>query len=78
MACQTVHAAKKLKCNLSLMLKDMYVGWDVYWTVLCYHPYLVSMLFADPLSLHLVTFIMVSILVHFTYFFLAADAYLSW
>ena len=28
------------------------------WTVLCYHPYLVSMLFADLLSLHLVTFLM--------------------
>jgi len=28
--------------------------WVVYWTVLCYHPYLVSMLFADLLSLHLV------------------------
>ena len=27
-------------------------------TVLCYHPYLVSMLLADLLSLHLVTFLM--------------------
>jgi len=27
------------------------------WTVLCYHPYLVSILFADLLSLHLVTFL---------------------
>ena len=33
---------------------------------LCYHPYLVSMLFADLLSLHLVTFLMFSILVHVT------------
>ena len=32
----------------------------MYWTVLCYHPYLVSMLFADLLSLHLVTFLMFS------------------
>jgi len=31
--------------------------------VLCYHPYLVSMLFADLLSLHLVTFLMFFILV---------------
>jgi len=37
----------------------------VYWTVLCYHPYLVSMLFADLLSLHLVTFLMFFILVIF-------------
>ena len=28
----------------------------MYWTILCYHPYLVSLLFADLLSLHLVTF----------------------
>ena len=49
----------------------------MYCTVLCYHPYLVSMLFADLLSLHLVTFL------KFFYscscqFFLAADACLSW
>ena len=37
-------------------------------TVLCYHPYLVSMLFADLLSLHLVTFLMFIILVHVTFF----------
>jgi len=30
----------------------------LYTELLCYHPYLVSMLFADLLSLHLVTFIM--------------------
>ena len=48
----------------------------MYWTVLCYHHYLVSLLFADLLSLHLVTFLMFSILVHIT--FLAADACLSW
>ena len=36
-----------------------------YWTVLCYHPYLVSMLFADLLSLHLVTFLMFFVLVVF-------------
>ena len=40
---------------ISLMWKDM-LGGVVYWTVLCYHPYLFSMLFADLLSLHLVTF----------------------
>ena len=33
-------------------------GGVVYWSVLCYHPYLVPMLFADLLSLHLVTFLM--------------------
>ena len=38
------------------------------WTVLCYHPYLVSMLFADLLSLLLVTSLMSSILVHLTFF----------
>jgi len=31
--------------------------------MLCYHPYLVFMLFADLLSLHLVTFLMFLILV---------------
>ena len=45
----------------------------MYWTV----PYLVSMLFADLLSLHLVIFLMFFILVHVT-LFLAADACLSW
>ena len=40
----------------------------MYQTVLCYHPYLVSMLFADLLSLHLVTFLMFFILVHVTFF----------
>ena len=41
----------------------------MYWTVLSYHPYLVSMFFADLLSLHLVTFLMFSfILVHVTFF----------
>jgi len=30
----------------------------LYTELLCYHPYLVSMLFADLLSLHLVTFLM--------------------
>ena len=39
----------------------------MYWTILCYHPYLVSMLFADLLSLHLVTFLMFFILVHVTF-----------
>ena len=39
----------------------------MYWTVLCYHPYLVSLLFADLLSLHLVTFLMFLILVRNTY-----------
>ena len=34
-------------------------GGVVYWTVLCYnYPYLLSMLFADLLSLHLATFLM--------------------
>ena len=40
---------------ISLMWKDR-LGGVVYLTVLCYHPYLVSMLFADLLSIHLVTF----------------------
>ena len=43
------------RASSNLMWKDMQGGL-VYWTVLCYHPYLVSMLFADLLSLHLVTF----------------------
>ena len=34
------------------------LGGVAYSTVLCYYPYLVSMLFADLLSLHLVTFLM--------------------
>ena len=33
------------------------------YAVFCYHPYLVSMLFADLLSLHLVTFLMFFVLV---------------
>ena len=33
----------------------LYVGWGCILNCLCYHPYLVSMLFADLLSLHLVT-----------------------
>ena len=47
----------------------------MYWTVLCYHPYLVSMLFAELLSLHLVTFLFL-----FMSLFLAVDACLimSW
>jgi len=36
----------------------------LYTELLCYHPYLVSMLFADLLSLHLVTFLMSFILVY--------------
>jgi len=40
---------------ISFQIKDMQDG-VLYWTVLCYHPYLVSLLFADLLSLHLVTF----------------------
>jgi len=43
--------------------------------LICY-PYLVSMLYADLLSLHLFTFLMFFILVHVT-FFLTADACLS-
>jgi len=35
----------------------------LYTELLCYHPYLVSMLFADLLYLHLVTFLMFFILV---------------
>ena len=31
-------------------------GGFVYWIILCYHPYLVSLLFADLLSLHLLMF----------------------
>ena len=46
---------------------------DVYLcTELFYHPYLVSMLFADLLSVHLVTFLFL-----FMSLFLAADACLS-
>ena len=37
-------------------------------TILCYHPYLASMLFADLLSLHLLTFLMLFILVHVPFF----------
>jgi len=43
------------------------LGGVVYWTVLCNHPYLVSILFADLLSLHLVTFLKFFI-VHVTFF----------
>ena len=49
----------------------------MYWTVLCYHPYLVSMHFADLLSLHLVTILMFLFL-FMSLYFLAADACLSW
>jgi len=38
----------------------------LYTELLCYHPYLVSMLFADLLSLHLVTFLMLFILVYYS------------
>ena len=41
---------------ISLIWKDM-KGGVVYRTVWCYHPYLVSLLFDDLLSLHLVTFL---------------------
>ena len=67
-SCSSLH-------NSTLLWKDM-EGEVVYWTVLCYHAYLVSMLFGDLLSLHLVTFLMFFILVRVT--FLAADACLSW
>jgi len=61
-----------------------YAGWEVHyfnveryvWTVLSYHPCLFSLLFADLLSLHLVTFLMFLFL--FMSLFLAADACLSW
>ena len=50
--------------NSSIFHWVVHQGGVVYWTVLCYHPYLVSMLFADLLSLHHVTFLMFFILVH--------------
>ena len=43
------------------MIWFMYIG-VVYWIVFCYHPCLVSMLFVDLLSLHLVTLLMIFIL----------------
>ena len=49
----------------------------MYWTVLCYHPYLVSILFADlpiPTSCYIFN-VFYSCSCHF---FLAADACLSW
>ena len=51
--------------------RDRYVGWNCVLKCLCYHPYLVPMLFADLLSLHLGTFYSCS-----CHFFLAAC--LSW
>ena len=60
---------------ISLMWKDM-SGGVVYWTVLCYHPYLVFLLFMDLLSLHLVTILMFLLL--FVSLFLAAGGCLSW
>ena len=41
----------------------------MYCTILCYHPYLVSLLFADLQSLHLATFLMFFILVYVTFIF---------
>ena len=35
---------------------ERYVEWSCVLNCLCYHPYLVSMLFADLLSLHLIIF----------------------
>ena len=39
----------------------------MYWTVLCYHPYFVSTLFVDLLSLHLIIFLMFFILVNYSW-----------
>ena len=47
------------------MWKDM-ESWFVYWTALGYHHYLVSLLFADLLSLHLVIFLILFNLVYVT------------
>ena len=41
--------------NMCIMKKD--IRGYVYLTALCYHPYLVSLLFAVLLSLHLATFL---------------------
>ena len=50
-------------------VQERYVGWSC--VLNCFmlsYPYLVSMLFADLLSLHFFTFLMVFILVHVTFF----------
>ena len=62
---------------ISLIWKDM-KGGVVYRTVWCYHPYLVSLLFDDLLSLHLVTFLTFFFCVLFMSLLLAAGACLSW
>ena len=56
--------------------EERYVGGIVYFTVLCDHPYLVSLLFAVLVSLHPVTFLNVFDYL-FMSFFLAAGACLS-
>ena len=51
----------------------------MYWTVLCYHPYLVSTLFADLLSLHSTSCYIFNVFYSCScHFFSAADACLSW
>ena len=50
----------------------------MYWTVLCYHPYLVSMLFADLLSLHLATFLYIMFLILLTSLFFSSRCMHAW
>ena len=59
------HESTELESRqISTFNKDMYGG-VVYWTVLCFHPYRVSLLFADLLSLYLVYIVMFVSLVLF-------------
>ena len=64
---QLKHAsAAKKKVTGTRIIKEVerYVEWSCVLNCLCYHPYLVSMLFADLLSLHLIIFLMLFILVN--------------
>ena len=47
---------------------------ELYTELLCYHRYLVSMLFADLLSLHLATFLMFFSLVYVTFYLAASQS----
>ena len=64
--CITSHCAVYNTPYIYLTVKR-YVGWSCVlncFMLYIYHPYLVSMLFSDLLSLHLVTFLMFLILVY--------------
>ena len=50
--------------EMYVYIEERYVGGIVYFTVLCDHPYLVSLLFAVLVSLHPVT-ILITCLCHF-------------